>query len=399
MTWGHAISRDLIHWEQQKNALEPDELGTIYSGSAVVDWNNSSGLQSGEEHVLVAFYTSAGAHAPAPRPFTQSMAFSNDRGRSWSKYAGNPIVGHIEGSNRDPKVVWSASAAQWIMGLYLDGHDYALLGSSNLREWTLLSRLTLPGVSECPDLFELAVDGDTQDTRWVFWGANGGYLVGSMDEQTFIPEMDVRRAEQGTNGYAAQTWSAIPVEDGRCVQISWMAGGKYPSMPFNQQMSFPVVLSLRRFEDGIHLCRTPVAEIERLYDRRRVWTDHVIPSGKTLAPDTDHDLFDLSLDCDTVRASGFTMEVRGHKLVYRVPDQTLTCFGKTVTLKPIDGTIKLRLLVDRTSLELLSADGRLSMSCCFLPEAADRPLEIAATDGDLYLRTLDIHELRSIWNA
>ena len=104
MTWGHAVSRDLVHWKQLPHALHPDELGTIFSGSGVVDWNNTGGFQTGDESVLVNFYTSAGSHAPKEVPFTQSIAYSNDRGRSWTKYEGNPVIEHIVGSNRDPKV-------------------------------------------------------------------------------------------------------------------------------------------------------------------------------------------------------------------------------------------------------------------------------------------------------
>ena len=106
MTWGHAVSPDLVHWKQLPHAIHPDELGTIFSGSGVVDWNNTGGFQTGDEAVLVAFYTSAGNHAPEKVPFTQSIAYSNDRGRSWTKYEGNPVIEHIVASNRDPKVIW-----------------------------------------------------------------------------------------------------------------------------------------------------------------------------------------------------------------------------------------------------------------------------------------------------
>ena len=106
MTWGHAVSTDLVHWKQLPHAIHPDELGTIFSGSGAVDWKNTGGFQTGDESVLVNFYTSAGSHAPEQVPFTQSIAYSNDRGRSWTKYEGNPVIEHIVGSNRDPKVIW-----------------------------------------------------------------------------------------------------------------------------------------------------------------------------------------------------------------------------------------------------------------------------------------------------
>ena len=175
MTWGHAISRDLVHWKQLPHALHPDELGTIFSGSGVVDWNNTGGFQAGDESVLVNFYTSAGSHAPKEVPFTQSIAYSNDRGRNWAKYEGNPVIEHIVGSNRDPKVIWHEPTQKWVMALYLDQNDYALFGSTNLKEWTRLSDLQIPD-TECPDIFELPVDDDPDNTKWVFWGAAGKIL-------------------------------------------------------------------------------------------------------------------------------------------------------------------------------------------------------------------------------
>ena len=398
MTWGHAISRDLVHWEQMPDAIEPDALGTIFSGSAVVDWPNTSGLKTGEQDVLVALYTSAGSHAPMPCPFTQSLAFSNDRGRSWTKYAGNPVIRHFEGQNRDPKVIWHGPSEQWIMALFLDRSDYRLLGSKNLREWKTVADLTLPGVSECPDFFELSVDGDSTDTRWVFWGASGGYVLGRFDGAIFAPVTAVQHAERGTNGYAAQTWSDLPETDGRRIQISWMAGGKYPAMPFNQQMSFPVVLELKRFGRRIELCRTPAQEIEGLYRRTIEIKPQTLTSQVLSITETTSDLLDFSVSFEDRSARTFGLIIRGHRIEVNPEDQTLFAFGKTAPVALDNGRISLRLLVDRTSAELFSADGRLSMSCCFLPEPADVPVEVFATDGTVSVEHFILHELASIWN-
>ena len=210
MTWGHAVSTDLLHWKQLPNAIEPDDLGTIFSGSAVVDWNNTSGFQTGTEKVLVAFYTSAGDYAAEKKAFTQSIAYSNDRGRTWTKYEGNPVIGHIEGHNRDPKVIWHEPTQRWVMALYLDGNKFALLGSTNLKEWAPLCEIEMPGVTECPDLFELPVDGNPENMKWVFWGGNGNYVIGSFDGTNFTKETEPLQSEWGRNGYAGQTWSDIP---------------------------------------------------------------------------------------------------------------------------------------------------------------------------------------------
>jgi hypothetical protein len=183
MTWGHAVSSDLLRWQSWDEPIHPDALGTIYSGSAVVDWNNTAGFQTGDEATVVCIYTSAGGTSPlsAGRPFAQSIAFRRDRGRTWTKFAGNPVLGHRAGENRDPKVIWHAPAKRWIMALYLEGDRYALFGSPNLKEWAWLSDVPPLGASECPDLFELPVDGDANDRRWVFWGANNNYILGQFD--------------------------------------------------------------------------------------------------------------------------------------------------------------------------------------------------------------------------
>jgi protein-L-isoaspartate(D-aspartate) O-methyltransferase len=395
MTWGHAISPDLVHWEELAPAIEPDELGTIFSGSAVVDWKNTAGFQTGDENVLVAIYTSAGAHVSPLKPFTQSIACSNDRGRTWIKYEGNPVLGNIKGSNRDPKVIWHEPTEKWVMALFIDGNDYVLFGSPDLKRWEHLSDIHFPGTSECPDIFELPVDGDPDDTRWVFWGANGSYLIGTFDGVTFKRESDVLQAELGANGYAAQTYSDIPQEDGRRIQISWMNGGKYPAMPFNQQMSFPVELTLRTFPEGIRVCRQPIMEIECLHDRVQTWEDCPLMAGQNLIPETDCELFDIRAEIEPGDTDVFGLFVRGLDLRYNVNDRTITFLGKTAILEPVDGRIALRLLIDRTSLEVFGNRGKVSMSFCFLPEAADHNLEVYTQGGTANVVSLTVHELRS----
>lgn len=390
MTWGHAVSPDLVHWTQLDHALYPDALGTIFSGSAVVDWDNTAGFGSGEDKTLVAFYTSAGE---GEVPFTQSMAYSNDRGRSWTKYEGNPVLGHIRANNRDPKVFWHAPSGRWVMALYLDGNDYTIYGSDDLKAWERLCDLSLPGVTECPDLFELPVDGDAGETRWVYWGASGGYVLGRFDGRRFTAETEVLMAEHGPNGYAAQTWSDTP--DGRRIQISWMRGGKYPAMPFNQQMSFPVELSLRTTRQGIRLCRRPIAEIERLHRRTECWDERPLAAGDRLVPEVEGQLWDIRLVIEPRQATAWGLRIRGIDL--RWTAGKLSYQGAEAAFEPEDGRLQLQLLVDRTSLEVFGHDGELSMSCCFLPEAADEPLVLYAEGGAAHVVSLAVHELQSIW--
>jgi sucrose-6-phosphate hydrolase SacC (GH32 family) len=399
MTWGHAVSPDLVHWTQLPNALEPDALGTIFSGSAVVDWANTAGMQTGAEPPLIAIYTSAGSEVKPPVPFTQSIASSNDRGRTWTKFAGNPVLGHIVGANRDPKVIWHAPSSQWVMALYLDGNDYALFGSPNLRDWTRLCDVAMPGISECPDFFPLPVDGDATRTLWVFWGAAGCYLLGAFDGRTFAPETDVLRAEWGANGYAAQTWSDVPASDGRRIQIAWMAGGKYPAMPFNQQFTFPVELTLRSTSQGVRLYRQPVRERELLRQRTQRWEQVTLQPGANLIPQTDCELFEVCAEIDPCEAQAVGLLVRGHDLCYDLSTGELSALDKRAAVALEGGRLRLQALIDRTSLEVFAQDGLVSMSSCFLPEAADWNLEFYTRGGAARLVTLEVHELASAWPA
>jgi fructan beta-fructosidase len=399
MTWGHAVSRDLVHWTELGDAIHPDRLGTIFSGSAVVDANNSAGLQTGENKVLVCIYTAAGGTSAASsgQPFTQSIAFSNDRGRTWSKYAKNPVLGHVAGSNRDPKVVWHEPTGRWIMALFLDGEQYALFASQNLTHWSRLCDIPIFGASECPDFFELPVDGNARNTRWVFWGANGNYLVGRFDGRSFTKESGPHQARFGANDYAAQTYSGIPASDGRRIQIAWMAGGKYPGMPFNQQMTVPRVLTLRTTPEGIRMFIEPVREIEKLRGKGHAWKDLVLKPSENPLRGLAGELFDIQAEIAPGEARQVGLDIRGQKIEYSPRDKRLTALGASAPLAPMDGRIRLRILVDRTSVEVFANDGRVSMASCFLPAAENKRLGVFATAPGAIFPSLRIWELKSIW--
>ena len=399
MTWGHAVSSDLLHWNQEPNAIEPDKLGTIFSGSAVVDRTNSAGFQVGSEKTLVALYTAAGGTNAESKgqPFTQCLAYSTDRGKTWTKYAQNPVLQHIAAENRDPKIVWHEPSKHWIMALYLDKEDYALFSSPNLKEWTKLQTLSLPGCSECPDFFPITVEGSPQEQKWVFTAANGHYYVGAFDGKQFTPEGPIQQVDFGANYYAVQSYSDIPESDGRRIQIAWMNGGSYPQMPFNQQMSFPCTLTLHTTPDGLRMYRSPVREIAALQASKTRW------SNLTLHADTNPlkafvgELWDIQLECDLQDATAFGLRVRGEDIRYHVKEKTLTCLGRTAPLEPVGNRVKLRILVDRTSLEVFGNDGRISMTSCFLPRQKARGLEIYSIDGDIKILSMSVAPLRSAW--
>lgn len=399
MTWGHAVSTDLLRWKQLPNAIEPDARGTIFSGSAVVDWENTAGFARGDEKTLVAIYTAAGGTSPESQgqPFTQCIAYSNDRGRTWTKYAGNPVLGHIVKENRDPKVVWHAPTRKWIMVLYKDGDVFAFFSSPDLKTWTHLHDLTVPGCAECPDFFEMPVDNDRTRTKWVFTAANGHYLVGSFDGLRFTPESGPHRSDYGKNFYAVQTFSDIPASDGRRIQIAWMRGGVYPEMPFNQQMSFPCELQLRTFPEGLRLTRRPVRGLKRLRSNEHNWANETLAPGRNPLAGLTGDLFEIRAEIEPRDAEEVGFRIRGEAVAYRAKERKITCLGAEAPLEPAEGRITLQILVDRTSIEVFGNDGRVSMTSCFLPPENRRDLELYAVGSDAGLVSLKVRELGSTW--
>jgi len=391
MTWGHAVGPDLVHWKQLEHAILPDRLGAIFSGSAVVDWKNTAGFQTGPEKPMVCIYTSAG------QPFTQSIAYSNDRGRTWTKYAQNPVLKHVAGDNRDPKVFWHEPTRKWIMALFLDGNVYALFGSPNLKAWTKLCDVPVPGGGECPDCFPLPVDGDGKNVKWVFWAANNSYLLGSFDGTTFKKEAGPLSSHWGKNRYAAQTYSDIPAHDGRRIQIAWMNGGAYPGMPFNQQMSFPVTLTLRTFADGVRLCMLPVQEIENIHGVCHSLSGIALKPGDNPLADVQGELFDIRVEMAVDSATAVGLSVRGIPIQYDCRRKQLTCLGASAPLEPVAGKIKLQVLVDRSSLEIFSGDGRINMTYCISPLAQNKRLAVFAQGGEATVRSLEVWELKSAW--
>jgi sucrose-6-phosphate hydrolase SacC (GH32 family) len=400
MTWGHAVSTDLLHWKQLDDAIAPDRLGTIFSGSAVIDWHNTAALQTGEEKPLVAIYTSAGGTSPASngQPFTQSIAASNDRGRTFRKYDHNPVLGHIIGGNRDPKVIWHGPSKKWVMALYLDGDQYALFSSPDLKQWKKLCDIPRFGSGECPDIFELPIEGVQGKSRWIFWGGNNTYLIGDFDGTKFVNESGPHRFEFGANYYAAQTYSDIPAADGRRIQIGWMSGGKYPRMPFNQQMSFPGELVLRQTSAGLRLCKQPVRELDSLHGEKFAWSGTLKQGDNPLAA-VKGDLFHVRMDVEPAAAGHVSFSIRGAKLDYDPQRGELSLRGKTAVVTPRAAKLKLQILIDRSSIEVFADGGRIVMSSCFSPipskNTKDAPLLL---DGNgAKLDALDVWPLATCW--
>ena len=403
MTWGHAISRDLLHWQQLEHALYPDAMGTMFSGSAVVDHDNTAGFGPG---TLLAFYTAAGSQVSPAKPFTQCLAYSTDGGYQWTKFHDNPVVDWIEDDNRDPKVIWHAASKQWVMALYLADDRYALLVSTNAQRWRQIQEVVLANDTECPDFFPLPDESGVE--RWIFWSASGRYLVGSFDGRKFEPLTPLQVSESGFNGYAAQTWSNAP--DGRCVQISWMAGGLYPEMPFNQQLSIPVELKLKGTGASAVLTRQPVAELNALRGKAFVHTNRRISPGKPFTADTKARLFDVSFTVSTGSSKALYVMVRGQTLAFDWAEANLNLVnGRPHKLGRAEQSVRLptkpgcaaqlscRLIVDLTSIEVFINDGEVSASFCYLPDAHTDPLVFYGSGDAQTLEHLALFELRSIF--
>ena len=396
MTWGHAVSEDIIHWKELGDAIHPDKLGTIFSGSAVVDINNTAGFQTGDEKVIVCIYTSAGGRNPMSKgqPFTQSIAYSNDRGRTWTVYKDNPVLGHINGGNRDPKVIWHTPTRQWVMALYLDDRDMGFFTSKDLKSWEFQSKIKC--FHECPELFALPVDGDRNNEKWILYGGSGEYLVGHFNGKEFKSETDAIRFHYGNCFYASQTFTNIPESDGRRIQIAW-GRVAMPKMPFNQMMLFPVTLSLHTTEKGPRMFARPVREIEKIHKHKWQWNSKSLKPSENLLSGVSGELFHIraELKVGDARQTGFV--IRDIPVIYDVKKQQLSCHKKTASLKPANGNIRLELLVDRTSIEIFGNDGRMYMPIGVILADNSKSLEIFTKGGNTEVQSLEVFELDSAW--
>ena len=398
MHWGHAVSRDLVHWRELGVKLRPDEMGPMFSGSAVVDWRNTSGLGSDSQPPLILIYTAAG------NPAVQCLASSTD-GRNFTKYPGNPVLPQITRGNRDPKVIWHEPTQSWVMVLYValpeNRHTVHFFTSPNLRQWTLAS--ITEGIAgtgylyECPDFFELPVDGNPDQTRWVLLAANSEYAVGTFDGTTFRPEHSRLPGHRGRGFYAAQSFSDVPPEDGRRILIGWFQT-ETRGMPFNQSMTIPLELNLISTPDGPRLTFTPVKELQSLRTRT-----HQVPAT-ALGPGRPNPLAGVAADLVELRAEfepGDTGEVvfsvRGATLVYDAKQQELVVNGHRASAPLRGGRQRLIIYCDRTGLEVFASDGLTYVPMPFQPNVDNRSLTVSANGEVVRFTALEVYELGSAW--
>ena len=398
MHWGHAVSKDMVHWEELGDKLLPDSMGPMFSGSAVVDWKNTSGFGKDGKPPLVLIYTAAG------NPAIQGIAYSND-GRNFTKYEGNPVIKQITGGNRDPKVIWHEPTKKWVQVLYVEWekkHTIHFFTSPNLREWTLTSITEgdapgKPYLFECPDFFELPVDGDAAKKKWVLTAANTEYAIGIFDGTRFTPEQSKLPGHRGRGFYAPQTFSDIPEQDGRRIQIGWFQT-ETKGMAFNQSMTVPFELKLISTPDGPRMTFTPVRELESLRTKSHHTAATALkPGDANPLVNVKAELIELRAEFEPGDAKEIVFNIRGATISYDAQKQELAVNDHRVPAPLREGKQRITIYCDRTGLEIFASDGLCYVPMPFLPKPEDLTLGVSAKGGTSKLSSLDVHELRSAW--
>ena len=385
--WGHAVSADLVHWREQPVALYPHTYGDdVWSGSAVVDKANTSGWKKGDADLLVAAFTSTGRG--------ECIVYSNDRGRTWTENPANPVVKH---TGRDPRLLWHEPSKQWVMCLYdeFDGKRWITFHTSpDLKTWTFQSRIE--GFFECPDMFELPLNGDAKNTKWVLTAASSEYMVGQFDGKKFTPETAKLPGHRGRGFYAAQTFSNEP--KGRRVLIGWFQT-ETKGVPFNQAMTLPNELTLRTTPDGPRVAWQPAAELASLRVKQLAkFSGPLAPDANPLA-NAHGELLELRAEFEPGDAAEIGFNVRGVPVSYDARKQEIVVNGHRAPAPLRDGKQSVIIYADRTNLEVFASDGLTYVPMPVMLDAKNTTLSVFAKGGTAKLASFEVHELKSIWNA
>ena len=437
MSWGHAVSSDLVHWQNLPVALhEVPGQYMAYSGSAVVDWNNSSGLcrnPDPQDHsCLVAIYTAAYKDRQK-----QHIAYSNDRGRTWTNYSGNPVADLDAPDFRDPNVFWYAPQHKWVMVAVLaDERTLVILDSPDLKHWSKRSTFgpagDIAGQWECPDLIELPVEGSAEK-KWVLIinrnpGAPAGgtgvrYLIGKFDGVNFtseIPDTPALWADWGKDFYATNTWNDLPASDGRHIWISWFSNWQYantePTVLWRGAQSIPRTLMLRRYADGLRLVQRPVRELESLRREKVRMVNVSVAEANQKLSGMKGEIYEFEAELEPGHADeiGFRLRkskeaetVVGFDPVHREVFVDRTRSGEVSFSKDFPGRfsakveqsarIKLHVFVDRSSVEVFVNDGERVLSDRIYPPPGSDGIEVYAKGSGGKVVSFTMWELSSVW--
>jgi sucrose-6-phosphate hydrolase SacC (GH32 family) len=379
--WIHAVSPDLVHWTELPPAFweEKSETGA-QSGTCVVDYQNTSGLSPDKATPpMVAFWSRNDNR-------TFCVTYSLDHGRTWKYYAKNPIMVYPE---RDPKVFWYGPGHHWVMMMY-GNNQYHILTSTNLLAWKD-EHHPLPNSYECPDFFELPLDGDGKNMKWVMIQGNGNYSIGTFDGTEFKEETSRYACDLGPNFYATQTWANTDTGDGRRIQAAWMRGSNFPEMPFNQMISFPCELTLRSTPKGPRIFREPIKEIALLHEGRDAWTNITLQANDVLPLEPAGELFHIRAEVNFAPGASLTFNIRGITVIFT----SKTVQSGTDPASVADLINSVEMLVDRTSIETFVNQGELSSTRFVLP--GENGLSVKAEGGVATLRSLTVYPLNSAW--
>lgn len=428
MHWGHSTSTDLMHWKFEGCTIVPDAWGAIFSGSCVVDHENTAGF--GKEAV-VAFYTSAKS-TPWGDVQSQSMAYSLDNGKTFVKYEGNPILTSSEKDFRDPKVFWYAPGKHWVMILAV-GQHMEIYSSVNLKEWKKESEFGAMqgahgGVWECPDLVEIPVEG-TREKKWVlicnlnpggpFGGSAAQYFVGSFDGKKFVNESPTQTKwmDWGKDNYATVTWNNAP--DGRCIALGWMSNWQYannvPTRQYRSANTLARDLTLYREGQELYLKSTPSVEVKKARGKKvsipsfRVSEKHEIVNlfeekqgayeVEILIQNAGASKIAFCLLNDKGEKVSMYYDLNRKQFVMDRSESGTVDFSKdfpAVTVAPanVDKELTLRLFVDRSSIEAFGEDGKFVMTNLVFPSQPYVKMCFEADKNGYAVKTLNVYKLQ-----
>ena len=381
--WLHAVSKDLVHWTELEPAFWEETLDSgVQSGTCVVDYHNTSGLSADPaKPPMIAFWSRFDNRS-------QCLSYSLDLGRTWKLYEKNPLMIMPE---RDPKVFWYAPAEHWVMMLY-GNQQYHIFSSKNLREWKD-ERHPIPDSFECPDFFELPVDGNLKTKKWVLIQGSGNYSIGTFNGTDFKEETKRRPCDVGPNFYATQSWHNTDTGDGRRIQVAWMRGADFVDMPFNQMISFPCELTLHTTPDGLRVFRKPIQEIAKLHHSEDGWTERTVAAGQTLRLASAGQLFHIRAEVQIPERARLVFNLRGAHVVLTA--KTLESGHQPAPVQDQVQTVEF--LIDRTSIETFVNEGEVSSTRFVLPKA--NGLSVKAEGDPVTIRRMAVYRLNSAWTA